>query len=122
MTIRFLRSRTTLPVRDVVASADFYRTLVGFKLVSTMGEPPDFALLADPASGVGLGLVKSDEPAVAPFACCYIDVEGVEELHQRCLDASANVSPELTRHPWGNVDFVITDPDGHQIAIGQPPS
>jgi hypothetical protein len=25
----------------------------------------------------------------------------------------------LTTHPWPKRDFVIRDPDGHQIAIGQ---
>ena len=119
MTVRFDKSRTTLPVRDVSASADFYDRAVGFAVVVTMGDPPDFAMIADPDSGIGLGLVASAEPAVAPFACCYIDVDGVEELHQRCVDAGASVTGELTRQPWGNYDFVIADLDGHQITFGE---
>jgi predicted enzyme related to lactoylglutathione lyase len=121
MTTRFLRSRTNLAVADVSASVDFYRRALGFELLVSMGDPPDFALLAEPASGVGLGLVLSDDPPVAPFACCYIDVEGVEDLHARCVDAGARITAPLTRQPWGNYDFVIADPDGHQLALGEVP-
>ena len=119
MTIHFQRARTTLGVRDVAASIDFYRRTIGFEVLVTMGEPPDFALLG--ADGAGLGLVATAQPAVADFACCYVDVEGVEELHRRCVDAGATVTSPLTRQPWGNHDFVIADPDGHQLAFGEVP-
>jgi uncharacterized glyoxalase superfamily protein PhnB len=122
MTTRFLKSRTTLAVRDVNASIAFYQQAIGFEVVVTMGDPPDFALLADPTSGVGLGLGASEDPTVVSFACCYFDVEGVEELHQRCVDAGATITAELTRQPWGNYDFVVADPDGHQLAFGEVPT
>jgi predicted enzyme related to lactoylglutathione lyase len=119
MTTRFLKSRTSLPVRDVEASADFYERAVGLTVFTTMGDPPDFALLSDPETLIGLGLVRSDDPAVAPFACCYFDVDAVEELHRRCVAAGATVTSPLTHQPWGNYDFVVADPDGHQIAFGE---
>ncbi|MDQ1411987.1 MAG: hypothetical protein QOE07_575, partial [Acidimicrobiaceae bacterium] len=28
----------------------------------------------------------------------------------------------LTRQAWGNYDFVIADPDGHQLAFGEVPA
>lgn len=120
MSIRFLKSRTTLGVRNVPESIDFYGRAVGFGTMVTMGEPPNFALIG--AGDTGLGLVEAEHPAVAGFACCYFDVEGVEELHQRCLDAGATITSSLTRHPWGNYDFVVADPDGHQLAFGEVPA
>jgi predicted enzyme related to lactoylglutathione lyase len=119
MTTRFVSSRTTLGVRDVPASIDFYARALGFEVGVTMGEPPTFALLAH--GDVGLGLVQVEDPAVAGFACCYVNVEGVEELHDRCVSAGATVTGPLTRQPWGNYDFVIADPDGHQLAFGEIP-
>ena len=122
MSIRFHRSRATLGVHDVAASIEFYKRALGFEVLVAMGEPPDFALIGEPAAaGVGLGLNRTDEPAVADFACCYFDVDGVEELSQRCVDAGATVTAPLTRQPWGNYDFVIADPDGHQLAFGAVP-
>jgi predicted enzyme related to lactoylglutathione lyase len=122
MTTRFSKSRTSLPVRDVTGSIDFYRRTLGFEVVASMGDPPDFALITDPDSGVGLGLVQSDQPAVAPFASCYFDVDGVEDLHDRCVAAGATITSELTRQPWGNYDFAMADPDGHQLAFGEVPT
>ncbi|MCH7521427.1 MAG: hypothetical protein IIB42_07010 [Candidatus Marinimicrobia bacterium] len=31
----------------------------------------------------------------------------------------ANITYPLTLEPWGLLNFVIADPDGHQIAIGE---
>jgi uncharacterized glyoxalase superfamily protein PhnB len=119
MTIRFLKSRTTLGVRDVTASIAFYQRALGFEVMVTMGEPPNFAMIG--LGGTGLGLGESQSPAVARLACCYFDVEGVEELHQRCVDAGVTITAPLTHQPWGNYDFVLADPDGHQLAFGEVP-
>ena len=116
---RFLKSRTTLGVRDVPASIDFYARALGFEVVVAMGEPPNFALLAN--GDVGLGLTQVDAPAVGDYACCYVDVDGVEALHERCVAAGARITNPLTRWPWGNYDFVVADPDGHQLAFGEVP-
>ena len=120
MVTRFLSARTTLGVRDVSASIDFYQRALGFDVNATMGDPPSFAMLG--IDGVGLGLNQVDHPAVAAFACCYFNVEGVEALHQRCVDAGARITGPLPRQPWGNYDFVIADSDGHQLAFGESPS
>lgn len=114
---RFVKTRTTLGVRDVPTSIDFYEKALGFAVLVSMGEPPNFALVG--ADDADLGLTEVETPAVADFACCYIDIEGVEELHQRCVEAGAPITNPLTRHPWGNYDFVVADPDGHQIAFGE---
>ncbi len=113
MSIRFLNSRTTLGVRDVSASIDFYAKTLGFETFLTMGEPSNFALIGH--GKAGLGLSETEDPKVADFACCYFTVEGVEELHQRCVDAGIMITGPLTHQPWGNYDF---DPDGHQLAFG----
>jgi predicted enzyme related to lactoylglutathione lyase len=120
MSIRFLKSRTTLGVRNVPSSIEFYANTLGFEVLVTMGEPTNFALIGSGDSG--LGLVETEHPAVAGFACCYFDVEGVEALHRRCVDAGAIITGPLTHHPWGNYDFVLADPDGYQLAFGEVPS
>jgi catechol 2,3-dioxygenase-like lactoylglutathione lyase family enzyme len=113
-------TRPTLGTRDVGAALRFYVEVLGFDVATTMGDPPNFALLTSPAGG-GLGLVQVADPLVTEeYACCYIDVTGVEELHRRCVAAGHPITNPLTRHPWGNHDFVVRDPDGHLIAVGEP--
>ncbi|HEX4339270.1 MAG TPA: VOC family protein [Polyangiaceae bacterium] len=113
----FQRLQAALGVRDVPASIAFYVQTLGFDVRAEMGEPVEFALLARDA--VTLSLVKAKTPAVAEFACCYVYVNDVDAVLADCERTGASIVTPLTRHPWGNRDFVLRDPDGHRIAIGQ---
>ena len=110
-------TRTNLEVRDVAASIDFYRRTLGFEATTTMGDPPTFALLAN--AGGALGLAYAERPAVAAIVTCYIDVADVEAAYERCVGAGATITMELTTHPWPMRDFVLQDPDGHLIGVGE---
>jgi catechol 2,3-dioxygenase-like lactoylglutathione lyase family enzyme len=113
--IHFQRLQVALGVRDVGRSVAFYSRNLGFEILSTMGD--DFALLG--RDNVTVALVLASTPAVAAFAGCYIYVSDVEALHSACVRDNVTITSALTAHPWGNRDFVIRDPDGHQIALGE---
>jgi len=113
----FQRLQAAIGVRDVPASMAFYAETLGFDVHAEMGEPVDFALLGRDA--VTLSLVKAARPAVADFACCYVFVDDVEAVFRDCQRAGAAIVQPVTRHPWGTRDFVLRDPDGHRIAVGQ---
>ena len=113
----FQRLQAAIGVRDVPASIAFYADALGFDVRAEMGEPAEFALLGRDA--VTLSLVKAVQPAIADFACCYLYVSDVEAVLRDCERTGAPIVQPLTRHPWGNRDFVVRDPDGHRIAIGQ---
>jgi predicted enzyme related to lactoylglutathione lyase len=109
--------RTNLEVHDVPRSIEFYRRALGLDPTVTMGEPPTFAILA--TDDVSMAIAQAEQPAVAAIAACYVDVVDVEAAHRRCCDADAEITAPITTHPWGMRDFVLRDPDGHQIAVGQ---
>ena len=111
----FQRLQVALGVRDVERSVAFYRRHLGFEVLSTMGD--EFALLG--RDKVTVALVLASTPAVAAFAGCYLYVSDVEALHSACVADNVTITSPLTAHPWGTRDFVIRDPDGHQIALGQ---
>lgn len=111
----FERLQVALGVRDVERSVAFYGRHLGFEVLSTIGE--EFALLG--RDSVTVALVLASAPAVAGFACCYIYVSDVEAVHSACERDRVTMTNPLTKHPWGTRDFVIRDPDGHQVAIGQ---
>ncbi len=110
---KFLNARPNFHVRDIEATVAFYREHLGFEVVAKMGDPPDFALINNGGAEIALG--KSEE--VQPSGC-YVYVEGVRELHGRLTRAGLAKLP-LTQQPWGLLDFVIYDPDGHMIALGE---
>ena len=112
-----VRTRTNLEVRDVTASMRFYAGTLGLEPYTTMGDPPEFAILAN--AGGSLGLARSDDPAVASIAACYIEVADVDAVFARCSGAGAVIAMPLTTHPWQMRDFVLRDPDGHLVAVGE---
>ncbi|MCH8995204.1 MAG: VOC family protein [Chloroflexi bacterium] len=111
---RFLAARPNLHVEDVERSVAFYRDLLGFDTKTLMGEPPSFALLV--REGAEIALVREENRAPTG---CYIYVTGVEALHEHCQASGVRITYPLTLEPWGLLNFVIEDPDGHQIAIGE---
>ena len=113
--VSFQRLQVALGVRDVGRSVAFYGRHFGFELISAMGD--DFALLG--RDGVTLALVSTSRPAVADFVSCYVYVSDVEAAREACIHSQLTPVGPLTTHPWGNRDFVVRDPDGHQLAFGQ---
>ncbi len=113
--VYFIGARPNFLVRDIDVTVGFYRDLLGFDVVATMGDPkPFFGLVV--REGAEIALVQNDDPQ--PVGC-YICVTGVDALHDKLAAAGAKISNPLTTQPWGNLDFVIADPGGHQIAIGE---
>ena len=112
--VEILSARPNLYVKDIEASVTFYRDVLGFETKAIIGDPPNFALLT--AGGGEIALNLHDDPQSNG---CYVYVTGVEALHDRCVEQGATVTYPLTLEAWGLLNFVIADPDGHQIALGE---
>lgn len=110
--IRLLSMRPNLPVADVDRAIASYRDVLGFD-VRARFDDGSFALMA--AGEAEVALVRDAVPASHG---AYLYVTAVEQLRERCLAAGV-AATELVREPWGLLDFVVTDPDGNQIAIGE---
>lgn len=108
-----LSMRPNLPVRDVSAAVAFYCDVLGFG-VTTQFEDGSFALLH--GGGAELAIVRETLPSPQG---AYLYVRGVEAVLARCEAAGAKIVYPLTDEPWGLRNFVVTDPDGNRIAIGQ---
>ena len=108
-----LSMRPNLPVADLDRAVAFYRDVLGFELAARMDDA-GFALMK--GGSAELALVTLAHPTVGG---AYLYVTGVETLLARCLAAGAMIIAPLTVEPWGLRDFVVEDPDGHKIAIGE---
>lgn len=113
-TIELLSFRPNLLVRDVAAATSFYRDVIGMPVHV---EFPDgsFAMLGG-HGGAELALVRHDDPQPGE---AYLYVNGVEALLASCESAGFEIVRPLTTQPWGLRDFVVRDPDGHLIGIGE---
>jgi uncharacterized glyoxalase superfamily protein PhnB len=111
-------ARPTLGVRDVAASVAWYHRVLGATCEITMGEPPTFALLEGPDDHL-LSLALDADVHPAPFAAVYVNVTGVDDAYRHAAAEGAEVLGEPVTQPWGQRDFVLVDPDGHHLAVGE---
>lgn len=119
MTVRFERVAPILPVRDVRAALDHYRSL-GFTVTAY-----DEAA-ADPVYGFldwgGVGLHLTRVPDLDPersVVACYLYVSDADALHAAWK--AANAGGRLTAvsdTPYGLREFAHIDPDGNLLRIG----
>ena len=122
---RLIGSAPILLVRDVVASANYYRDKVGFNYDRVWGEPPRFCILW--RDNFHLMLSQTDDPeAIVPHYKVvenmwnvYFWVDDVQALFDELKGKGATIDYELRDQPYGCREFGIQDLDGYDIAFGQ---
>ncbi|MEM9026935.1 MAG: VOC family protein [Pseudomonadota bacterium] len=120
MTEQLIRSAAVLQVRDVVASAKFYRESLGFTGHSLWGEPPCFGIVGRGTVTVFLDQIAPDkEITLNHYWAAYIYVEDVNALVDEFRNRGAEILREPEDQPYGCRDFDVRDLDGHVIAFGQ---
>ena len=110
-----------LRVMNVARSIAFYESL-GFTVVSTEGEPEPFwaNVCASGNSAAAELMLSREETSGAPRGVVlYYHVADVRRLRDRLAGLQVNPS-EMTFPPYASAgEFTLTDPDGHQLMIGQ---
>jgi uncharacterized glyoxalase superfamily protein PhnB len=123
---RLLRAAPVLIVRDLVASAEYWRDAVGFELPGYWGDPPAFAVLE--RDGCRLMLAQGPEgfqprpnwTVVDMIWNVYFNVDDADALHAELLGRGAKIDYEPCDQPWKMREFGIQDLDGNDIAFGTP--
>jgi len=111
--VKYLSIRPNLYVKDLTVSVDFYTKIMGLDILH-VDEKLGFALLAKHGAEIALLKQKVFSPTGA-----YLYVNHVDDLYLHCKSLGIVFCNELTEHAHGTKDFVINDPDGNQIAIGE---
>jgi catechol 2,3-dioxygenase-like lactoylglutathione lyase family enzyme len=112
-------------VTDIERACTFYRDKLGFRVVFTYGQPPFFGEVA--RDGARFFLRQVDQPPVDPalrrkesLYSVAIVVESRAQLKQVYADfraAGAPIQQALKKHPWGDWEFLVTDPDGNLLSF-----
>jgi catechol 2,3-dioxygenase-like lactoylglutathione lyase family enzyme len=114
-----------LLVADLQRSVDYFSDRLGFEC-HLFGDPPNFATAARDAAVILIAL--SDEPArlvphwqiVDKMWDAYIRVDDVDAIYAEVQDRGAGIDYTIYDAPHGFREFGVQDPDGHDIAFGQP--
>ena len=122
---RLVGSAPILLVRDVVASANYYRDQVGFTINGMWGDPPGFCILERDGYCLMLSYVD-DEDAIRPHYKVvesmwnvYFWVNDADAMYRELKERGASIDYELCEQPYGCREFGIQDLDGYDIAFGQ---
>ncbi len=114
-----------LLVADLDRSLAFYGDLLGFDC-ERHGDPPNFAVVKRDDAILLLALAGDDERLVPHWHIvekmwnAYVRVEDVDELYAEVRGRGCPIDYSLYDAPHGFREFGVTDPDGHDVAFGQP--
>lgn len=116
--VRFGRMAPGIVVRDIERALAFYRDILGFTKTFENGNPVGFMILKRDAAELHLNLQRDHKAGTHNVA--HLMVENVDALHARCQAAGVRIIKGLRDKDFGLRAFVLEDPDGNRIDVGQP--
>jgi predicted enzyme related to lactoylglutathione lyase len=111
---QFYQGAPVLLVPDVRATADFYRSILGFK--SDPGaETPDYCVVWRDNAAVHVSQGERPPTGVRIF----LWVKDVNTLYEEISGRGAAIAVPIGTRPYGVRDFAIRDPNGVLVVCGQ---
>ncbi len=111
-----------LYVRDVTASAEFYRDALGFQIEFLHGLPAFYGAVS--RDGARLHLKFVHEAVFGPgrvedegLIMAFVPIDNLKALYAEYRAKGVAFSQEPTKQAWGGTDFHVRDPDGNRIAF-----
>lgn len=109
-------------VRDVSASAAFFRDKLGFDIDFLHGAPPFYGSVSRGEACLHLRFVH--QPNFTELAArevslilVTIEVSDVQGLFEAFKERGAEIAQEPTKQSWGGTDLHVRDPDGNVISF-----
>ena len=125
---QFKKLTPNLLVANVERSLAFYVDVLGFSRGMTVPEQSPFVFASVTSGGVEIfvndaGTAAKEYPSFAgkPLGATgtmYIEVEGVDALHDR-VRSRVRVTMPIATQFYGMREFAIEDPDGYVITFAQ---
>jgi catechol 2,3-dioxygenase-like lactoylglutathione lyase family enzyme len=116
--IEFGRIAATIPVTDMTRALDFYTRVMGMTKTFENGNPVGFAILKRDKGELFLSLDRHHKATTT--GVCHLLISDARAFHDHCVKAGVRIIKGLRDQPYGLRDFIIADPDGNRIDIGQP--
>ena len=116
MNITLGRVAPTIPVQDIEAALRFYEGVLGLKKTFENGDPVGFVVLEKDRAEIHLTRVKDHRAGV--HNVMHLMVSDARALHDLAAAAGARIVKGL-RDQYGMRTFVVCDPDGNRIDVGE---
>ena len=111
---QFIQGAPLLLVPDVLATAEFYRKILGFKSDAGAATAEYAVVWRDNAA---VHLTKGgDKPAGVRI---FFWVKDVNALHDEVIKRGAKIDVPIQTRSYGICDFSVRDPNGVTVVFGQ---
>ncbi len=116
--IKFGRIAAVVQVTDIAQAQAFYVGVLGMTKVFENGNPVGFVILRKDKGELMLTLNKTHKPS--RNGACHLMVNDATAFHDYCSRRGVRIIKGLRDQAYGLRDFILADPDGNRIDIGQP--
>lgn len=124
MPVNFRAVAPQLVVADPRATAEYYRDVLGFEILSYFLDPPVYAMVRRGPVEIHFG--KSDDGMVQTNETkreglgsdVYIWVDDIEELFREFSASGADIAEGPVKRIYGSTEITVRDCDGHAIVFG----
>jgi catechol 2,3-dioxygenase-like lactoylglutathione lyase family enzyme len=119
MKSKMIGSRYVLAVKNLKASADFYKSKLGFK---TLWDGGGWHFLIRDNIKIMIGECPDERSANeigdhSYFA--YVEIENIDNLYNEFKQNKVHILSDIENKPWGQREFSIRTIDGHRINFGE---
>lgn len=114
----FSHSSSIFPVSNPLATAEYYRDVLGFTISFLWEDPPSYAVI-NREEAVGIHLVKSDDIQVSDHPKLYIFVNDPDLIYYEYKKSGANIIEPINDTDYRMREFVIEDLNGYKLVIGK---
>ena len=115
--IRFGRLAPTVSVSDLNRSLLFYCDVLGFEKTFENGDPIGFVILERDAAELHLSLDKAHKATKQNVA--HLMVNDAKSLYEHLGANGVQIVKAIRDADFGLRTFVLADPDGNRIDVGQ---
>jgi uncharacterized glyoxalase superfamily protein PhnB len=127
--MKFQKLTPNLVVRDVAASMQFYKSVLGFQPAITVPDQAPYVFGSVTSGGVEIFFndhktVAEDYPAlgakpIGGSLTLFIEVEGIEEILAAVKKNGAKITMPLKEQFYGMREFAFEDPEGWIVTIAE---
>ena len=108
-------------VGDVVKTAEYYRDVLGFKLIGYILDPPVFAMVERDGIHIHFGkadggVIKTNEQVRNISSDVIIWVPEIDAFYEEVTSKKADIIQGIVKRPYGR-EFVLRDCNGFKIAV-----
>lgn len=122
--VHFRKIATQFVVEDVVATAEYYRDVLGFQILGYFAEPPVYAMVA--RDGVEMHFGKADGRTADVSSTqyrrvgfdAYIWVDDIQALYDELAAYGAEIVEGPVKRVYESTEVVVKDCNGFTLVFG----